>query len=100
MRAAIDNLPLDKQPAARAQAAQAWQKAHDAMPDKVTTRTETGGSNNNRTIIKTHDNEAKKTQAKAVSQVTADLENAWKKNQEIESQRQSEEARRAEEARR
>ena len=99
MRAAIDNLPLDKQPAARTQAARAWQKAHDSMPDKVTTRTETGGSNNNRTIIRTHDNEAKKTQSKAIVQVKADLDNALKRNQEAERQRQAEKARKAEEAR-
>ena len=99
MRAAIDNLPLDKQPAARTQAARAWQKAHDSMPDKVTTRTETGGSNNNRTIIRTHDNETKKTQSKAIVQVKADLDNALKRNQEAERQRQAEKARKAEEAR-
>ncbi|WP_283603736.1 colicin-like pore-forming protein [Serratia proteamaculans] len=99
MRAAFDALPLDKQPAARVQTNQAWQNAHDTMSDKVTTRTETGGSNNNRTIIRTHDNEAKKTQAKAVAQVKADLENALNKNQAAERQRQAEAARKAEEAR-
>lgn len=98
MRAAFDALPLDKQPAALVQADKAWKKAHDAMPDKITTRRETGGSKNNRTIIKTHDNEAKKTQAKAVAQVKADLDNARKKNQDAERQRQAENARKAAEA--
>lgn len=67
MRTAIDNLPLDKQPEARMQAAKAWQKAHDAMPDKVTEARESGGGRNGHTSYYTKDNDVKKTQAQAVS---------------------------------
>lgn len=60
MRTAIDNLPLDKQPEARMQAAKAWQKAHDAMPDKVTEARESGGGRNGHTSYYTKDNDVKK----------------------------------------
>lgn len=69
MRSAFNSLPLNQQLAARNQITAAWQNAHNAMPDKITT----GGGN--------RDNEAKKTQAQAVTQISNDIQNALNQHQ-------------------
>lgn len=80
VRAAFDALTIAQQPVARDQIVQAWQRAHDLMPDKVTTRYETGGSNG-QTATRTVDNAAKKTMAQAVTQVLSDLQSALSQHQ-------------------
>ena len=80
LRAAFDALSLVQQPVARDQIVQAWQRAHDLMPDKVTTSYETGGSNGH-TATRTTDNAAKKTMAQAVTLVSSDLQSALSQHQ-------------------
>ncbi|AYA08440.1 klebicin B [Rahnella aquatilis] len=80
LRAAFDALALVQQPVARDQIVQAWQRAHDLMPDKVTESYETGGSNGH-TATRTTDNAAKKTMAQAVTQVLSDLQSAISQHQ-------------------
>lgn len=88
MRAAFDALPLSQQPAARNQITQAWQKAHDVMPDTVTQTNPVGGNNNVST--RTFPNPVKWKQAQAISQVSTDIQNALNQHQEAERQRQAE----------
>ena len=80
MRAAFDALPVEQQPAARDQINQAWQRAHDVMPDNFTNERESGGKNSH-TVTVTRTNVAKQTQAQAVSQVKNDIQNALSQHQ-------------------
>jgi len=81
MRAEFDALPVDQQPAARDQINQAWQRAHDAMPDTWTSSRDTGGKNSH-TVTITVPNTAKQTQAQAISQVNTDIQGALNLHQE------------------
>lgn len=83
MRAAFDSLPVEQQPVARDQITQAWQRAHDAMPDKVTQVRETGGRNG-RTFYSQVDNQTKIIIGRFVPQVTNDLNQALVRNQETD----------------
>ncbi len=77
MRAAFDALPVSEQPAARVQINDAWQKAHDGMPDNITIERDTA----EHTITITSKNLSKKTMEQAVRQVTTDMQSALEQNQ-------------------
>lgn len=81
MRAAFDLLPVEQQSVARDQITQAWQRAHDAMPDKVTQVRETGGRNGH-TFYSQVDNQVKIIIGNFIPQVTNDLNQALARHQE------------------
>lgn len=83
MRAAFDALPVDQQPAARDQITQAWQRAHDVMPDKVKIEHESGGRNTH-ISYSTADNKTKITLGNSIPQVTNDLNQALTQHQEAD----------------
>ncbi|MDZ5641837.1 colicin-like pore-forming protein [Enterobacter sp. A103] len=90
MRAAFDALPVEQQPAARDQITQAWQRAHDAMPDKITTEHETGGRNGH-TIYSTTNNQTKINLGNIIPLVTSDLNQALAQHQSADALQKSSE---------
>lgn len=84
MRAAFDALPVEQQPAARDQITQAWQRAHDTMPDKITTQHETGGRNGH-TVSSTTNNQEKINLGNIIPQVVSDLNQALAQHQEADA---------------
>ncbi|WP_052130479.1 colicin-like pore-forming protein [Erwinia typographi] len=80
MRSAFDAVPLSAQPPARDQIVQACHTCHKAMPDRVTTKRETGGRNG-RTITGTGPNKQKKRLGELIPHIASDFNEALNQHQ-------------------